>query len=162
MGYSPHYFTSYVQDWLAQGWLPEGGKLMDFGSQAFDGDPVDTCREMTAFLHARGHSQADVAALIPSNGVPVVADIYRAIGIDYHSIDVDGARGAEYFDLNCFAPKVDQFGIFDFVNNEGTLEHLANPINGFQVTHELLKIGGVARHSMPLTGWQNHGYFCST
>ena len=41
MGYSPHYFTSYVHDWIAQGWLPKSGKLMDFGSQEFDGDADD-------------------------------------------------------------------------------------------------------------------------
>src|ERR1041385_7963957 len=43
------------------------------------------------------------------------------------------------------------------VNNEGTIEHLINPINGFQETHELLKPGGVARHSAPLSGCGEHG-----
>ena len=102
-------------------------------------------------------------ALVPAATMPSVADIYRAVGIDYRAIDVDGERGTEYFDLtNSCAPEPEHCGAFDFVNDEGTIEHLSNPINGFQVTHELLKVGGVARHSMPLTGWQNHGYFCTT
>jgi SAM-dependent methyltransferase len=162
MGYSPHYFTSYVGDWITRGWLPTDGKFIDFGSQEFHGDEAEARRETTAFLRERGLSEAQIMALVPPTGMPAVADIFRAVGIDYRSIDVDGARGAEYFDLNCFAAAPEQYGAFDFVNNEGTIEHLVNPINGFQVAHEFLKVGGVARHSMPLTGWQNHGYFCTT
>jgi len=56
----------------------------------------------------------------------------------------------------------DWVGAFDMANNEGTIEHLINPINGFQVAHELLKPGGVARHSMPLTGCWDHGLFHPT
>jgi len=53
-------------------------------------------------------------------------------------------------------------GAFDFVNNEGTIEHLVNPINGFQVAHELLKVEGIARHSIPLTGHRDHGLIYPT
>jgi hypothetical protein len=35
------------------------------------------------------------------------------------------------------------------VNNEGTVEHFANPMNDFQVAHEIAKPGGVIRHNFP-------------
>jgi SAM-dependent methyltransferase len=91
-----------------------------------------------------------------------IANTYRALGVDYTSIDVDGQHGSTFFDLNTFALPPDWMGAFDMANNEGTIEHLINPINGFQVTHELLKPGGVARHSIPLSGHSEHGLLYPT
>jgi hypothetical protein len=51
---------------------------------------------------------------------------------------------------------------FDFINNEGTIEHLVNPINGFQLAHEMVKVGGVVRHNFPLIGWREHGFLYPT
>src|SRR5262249_3516453 len=34
-----------------------------------------------------------------------------------------------------------------------------NPINGFRAAHDLVRAGGVIRHSMPLSGWPSHGMF---
>jgi hypothetical protein len=67
-----------------------------------------------------------------------------------------------FFDLNCFAPPAEWKTAFDLINNEGAIEHLINPINGFQVAHELLKVGGVAVHSIPLSGHTNHGLMYPT
>jgi SAM-dependent methyltransferase len=91
-----------------------------------------------------------------------VANIYRALGVDYVAIDVDPSYGAVFFDLNTFSPPPHWIGTFDMLNNEGTIEHPANPINGFQVAHELLKVGGVACHSMPMIGHVKHGLFNPT
>lgn len=162
MGYRAEYFSSEVAGWLDKGWLFPGARLMDFGAQEFYCDP-QTAREHTrAFLMARGKTTAEIDAAIGRSGAFPVAAVYRALGIDYVAIDVDSAYGSTFFDLNTFAPPPEWLGAFDMVNNEGTIEHLINPINGFQVTHELLKPGGVARHSVPLTGWWDHGMFHAT
>jgi hypothetical protein len=162
MGYAPNYFSSQVLRWLSEGWLPKGGRLIDFGAQEFHGDP-DEARERTReFLASRGLSETEVTAAIGRRGKLEVASVYRAIGIDYVAIDVDGSHGSSFFDLNTFAPPPEWIGAFDMVNNEGTIEHLVNPINGFQVAHESLKVGGVAYHSVPLTGWQRHGLLYPT
>jgi hypothetical protein len=79
--------------------------------------------------------------------------IYAALGIEYLAIDVDGACGSTFFDLNTFAAPAAWCSAFDFVNNEGTIEHLANPINGFHVAHDIAKVGAVIRHNFPLVGW---------
>jgi SAM-dependent methyltransferase len=162
VGYSAAYFPSHVARWLDQGWLFAGARLIEFGAQEFYCDP-DAAREQTrAFLLARGKSAAEIADTIGRSGTFPVANVYRALGVDYCAIDVDAKYGSIFFDLNTFAPSPDWVGAFDMVNNEGTIEHLINPINGFQVAHELLKSGGVARHSIPLTGNWDHGLFHPT
>ena len=162
MGYSATYFPSHVARWLDKGWLFPGARLIEFGAQEFYCDPQAARERTRAFLAARGKSAAEIDAAIGRSGPILVADVYRALGVEYVAIDVDGAYGSTFFDLNTFAPPPEWLGTFDMVNNEGTIEHLINPINGFQVTHELLKPGGVARHNVPLTGWQEHGLFHAT
>jgi SAM-dependent methyltransferase len=162
MGYSADYFPTHVARWLDQGWLFPGARLIEFGAQEFYCD-AQAAREATrAFLLARGKSAAEVDGALGRGGLFPVAKVYRALGIDYVAVDVDSAYGSTFFDLNTFAPPPEWVGTFDMVNNEGTIEHLINPINGFQVTHELLKPGGLARHSTPLTGWRDHGLFHPT
>jgi SAM-dependent methyltransferase len=158
MGYTPDYFNSHVARWLAEGYLPPGGRLLDFGSQELVGDAEEIANCVKRFLREQGSA----ARAISPDGRYYVAKIFEAIGIRYHSIDVDEQFGALFFDLNTFRAPEAWIGQFDFVNNEGTIEHLINPINGFHVAHDVLKVGGVARHSVPLTGWQDHGFMYPT
>jgi SAM-dependent methyltransferase len=162
VGYSAEYFPAHVARWLDAGWLFPGARLIEFGAQEFYCDPGAAREQTGAFLRARGKSADEIAEAIGRSGKFPVASVYRALGIDYCAIDVDAAHGSTFFDLNTFAPPPGWAGAFDMVNNEGTIEHLINPINGFQVAHELLKPGGVARHSAPLTGCWDHGLFHPT
>jgi SAM-dependent methyltransferase len=162
VGYGAYHFRTHVAHWLDEGWLFAGARLIEFGAQEFYCDPRAAREQTRAFLSARGKSPAEIEAALGSSGTVSVANIYRALGIDYVAIDVDETYGSTFFDLNTFAPPPEWLGAFDMVNNEGTIEHLINPINGFQVTHELLKPGGVAHHSAPLTGWNEHGLFHPT
>jgi SAM-dependent methyltransferase len=148
MGYLENYFSQKVRQWQRSGWLPKGGRLIDFGAQAFAGDP--------ALI------KKDLAGLGIDLERPTVADAYRALGIDYIAIDVDASNGSLFFDLNTQAPPSEWVGAFDMVNNEGTIEHLANPMNGLQVAHELVKVGGVVHHSVPMLGHRKHGLFNAT
>ena len=162
MGYSAEYFSRHVARWLDERWLFPGARLIEFGAQEFYCDPQAARDHTRAFLVARGKSVTEIDAAIGRSGTFPVANVYRALGIDYLAIDVDEAYGSTFFDLNTFAPPPEWIGAFDMVNNEGTIEHLINPINGFQLTHELLKPGGVARHNAPLTGCWDHGLFHPT
>jgi hypothetical protein len=162
MGYSEKYFSGQVTEWLDNGWLQEGGTLIEFGAQEFYSDPIVTRREVSEFLLSRGKTDAQISEVMGISGLFPVANVYRSLGIDYTAIDVDRAHGSTYYDLNTFSTPSEWTGSFDFVNNEGTIEHLINPINGFHVSHELLKVGGVVRHSMPLSGWREHGFMYPT
>jgi hypothetical protein len=150
-----------VQPWLDAGWLKPGHRFMEFGAQEFYSDVEETRREVGAYLRGREMPQ-DVVDAVIGEGLPQVRAIYEAMGIDYTSIDVDGAHGSIYFDLNTFATPPKWHSAFDFISNEGTIEHLVNPINAFHVAHEMAKVGGVIRHSFPLIGWRDHGFMNPT
>jgi SAM-dependent methyltransferase len=154
MGYAADYFQVHVARWLDEGWLFPGARLIEFGAQEFNCDLGEARKHTSAFLLDRSSTRLD--------DVLSIASVYRAVGVDYTSIDVDGSWGSTFFDLNTFAPPPEWTAAYDMVNNEGTIEHLANPVNGFQVAHELLKVGGLARHSIPLTGWPEHGLLYPT
>src|SRR5512143_854208 len=136
MGYYARSFQDMVQPWLDVGWLKAGHRLIELGAQEFYADTSETRREVGAFLGKHGLRQTAIDEVL-GKGLPQVRPIYEAIGIDYTSIDVDGAHGSMFFDLNTFATPPAWRGAFDFINNEGTIEHLVNPINGFHVAHEL-------------------------
>jgi hypothetical protein len=148
MGYRENYFSQRVHQWQRSGWLPRGGRLIDFGAQAFSGEP--------ALI------KDDLAGLGVNLDRPTVAEAYRALGIDYVAIDVDSSKGSLFFDLNAQAPPPEWIGAFDMVNDEGTIEHLANPMNALQVAHDLVKVGGVVHHSVPMLGYRKHGLFNPT
>jgi SAM-dependent methyltransferase len=162
MGYAADYFNAHVGAWLDSGWLGPGMRLIEFGGQEFYCDQEEARGYTARFLRQRGVAEARIAAATGGNDKLSVPSIYRALDIDYSSIDVDDKHGAVFFDLNAFAPPMKWRLAFDFVNNEGTIEHLINPINGFQVAHELLKVYGIARHSIPLTGFRDHGFVYPT
>jgi SAM-dependent methyltransferase len=146
MGYVESYFSSRVRGWQSLGWLPPGGRFIDFGAQELAGDPRTIC--------------ADLAALgLDVDKVPRVAEVFRALGIDYVAIDVDTSNGAVFFDLNTQAPPSNWLGAFDFVNNAGTIEHLVYPLNALHVAHDIVKVGGVVCHSVPMLGHRKHGLF---
>jgi hypothetical protein len=42
--------------------------------------------------------------------------------------------------------------------SSSTIEHLACPINGFHVAHDMAKVGDVVRHNLPLIGWFQPGF----
>jgi SAM-dependent methyltransferase len=135
MAHAETHFSSHVRVWQSRGWLPPGGRLIDLGAQEFAGDRRMIC--------------ADLATLgIKIDTVPRVAEVYRALGIDYVAIDVDGFPGSVFFDLNAQAPPPNWLHAFDFVNNEGTIEHLVNPLNALHVAHDIVKVGGVVYHSV--------------
>jgi hypothetical protein len=157
MGYTAHYFQHAVALWLERGWLKRGQRLIEFGAQEFFADAAETHRGVGDFL-ARHGASTDAIASVLGGGLPSVAAIYAALGIEYLAIDVDGAHGSTFFDLNAFEAPAEWCNAFDFVNNEGTIEHLANPINGFHVAHDIAKVGAVIRHNFPLIGWSQHGF----
>ncbi len=127
----------------------------------FFSDLEETRRGVREFLLGHRFDSLVVDGIIGS-GMPRVGSIYEMLGIDYTAIDVDNAVGSTFFDLNTYATPPEWLGTFDFVNDEGTIEHLVTPINCFHVAHDLVKVGGVIRHSFPLIGWREHGFFYPT
>jgi SAM-dependent methyltransferase len=161
MGYREHDFAQTVDGWIANGWLSPGDRMIEFGAQEIVADTHAARAAVRRYLEDKNVTPQRIAVVLGAD-MPEVAAIYEAIGIRYSSIDVDGSHGSTFFDLNTQTAPPDWIGAFDFINNEGTIEHLANPINAFHVAHDLLKTGGIARHSLPLMGHRDHGLLYGT
>lgn len=88
---------------------------------------------------------------------PPARDVWRWLGFEYASIDVDGSPGAIPLDLNVAQTPGYMYGRSSLVMNCGTTEHIANQLNAFRVIHELTAVGGVMLHNVPAQGFLSHG-----
>ena len=82
--------------------------------------------------------------------------MWRRCGLDYLSYDVTQAPYSKVFDLNFHTVPDEDLQSAAILTNIGTTEHVANQLNAFRTVHDLLKVGGVAIHSVPFTGMLNH------
>ena len=99
MGYNQFYFLHLVQSWFDAGWLKPQQRLMEFGAQEFHSDLQETRREVGNFLSKHGLAPTVIGGVI-GKGFPRIHLVYDMLGIEYSSIDVDGAHGSVFFDLN--------------------------------------------------------------
>ena len=153
-----------IERWLDSGILPIpscGERIAELGSQELvRGIPHDA---VVRFIR-RFRPDADeeeLSAPLPANyyGAVYVHEIWHRCGLDYISYDVVEAPRSRVFDLNFHdVPPEDKQSAL-FVTNIGTTEHVANQLNAFRTVHDLLKVGGVAIHSVPFTGMFNHSLF---
>lgn len=84
-------------------------------------------------------------------------EVYEKLGWKYNCVDVDGKFGALVIDLNFEDVPDSHRGMYDFVTNFGTTEHIANQLNCFKVMHDLTKPGGYMYHELICSGMLNHG-----
>jgi hypothetical protein len=163
MAYWTGLFTS-IEQWFDAGILPTpspGDRIAELGSQMIV-RTVPT-RAIAQFIQRfrPDFDEAKLAASLPLNpyGVAYVGDMWHLCGLDYISYDVTEAPRSRVFDLNFHdVPAADQQSAI-IVTNIGTTEHVANQLNAFRTIHDLLKVGGVALHSVPFTGMLNHALF---
>lgn len=76
-------------------------------------------------------------------------DLFRSLGINYTSIDLNGRRGA--LKLNLARP-IKGLGTFDVITNFGTSEHVKDQYSLWRNVHELCAVGGVVVSVVPLFG----------
>ena len=161
MAYSQQ-FMSQIQQWLDAGVIPfpkRGDRVIELGDQALNADmPHDAVLSFIRKFRP-DFDQAEIDGGLPPNsfGVVYACEMWRRCGLDYLSYDVTEAPYSRVFDLNFHdVPDEDRHTAM-IVTNIGTTEHIANQLNAFRIVHDLLKIGGVAIHSVPFTGMLNHG-----
>ncbi|MGE3304163.1 MAG: hypothetical protein AB7M12_13745, partial [Hyphomonadaceae bacterium] len=103
---------------------------------------------------------AEADAVIASAGRGgLLRDLMRLAGFRYTALDVFAAEGASLFDLNRHAPGPALAGQFDLALNFGTTEHVFNQYLAHKTIYDLLKVGGIAYHDLPFSGYAAHGYF---
>ena len=86
-------------------------------------------------------------------GVSLAAKkLFRSMGIDHTSIDINGKDGALPIDLSVPIGRQELVESFDMVTNFGTIEHVTRQYQGWLNVHSLAKVGGLFLHILPETG----------
>lgn len=89
------------------------------------------------------------------------AEFLKAIGYaESLSLDISDYEGADFvFDMN--SPQTPQHLCerFDFIYNNGTIEHIFNVPNVLANIHNMLRPGGVVMHSVPVNNHLDHGFY---
>jgi hypothetical protein len=86
---------------------------------------------------------------------------FRSLGFERClGLDVSNYEGAEIVhDLNRPDPPAQHHGSADLVFDGGTVEHVFHLPNALAVVHQLLRVDGLAIHSLPSNGYLDHGFY---
>jgi hypothetical protein len=140
--------------------VPPGGSVLELGCQEINPD-VETADIRAALLkiHGREFSEDEAKALVhDTSGRRYMYRIFEGSSYDFRYIDLYGpSSSAIICDLNEYVVEDNLRGHFDLVTNWGTTEHIFNQFNAMKCIHDFLKLGGEIFHSVPCTGYYNHG-----
>lgn len=101
----------------------------------------------------------------PKLPAPYASGFYKALGIDYCCIDINGENGALQIDLS--KPLTEPLKTVDMVTDFGTSEHVGtdgkfdiNAIyNCWKIKDGMLNVGGIMLNENPKTkNWPLHGF----
>src|SRR5262245_8625895 len=153
-----------IEGWVDSGALPlllAQDRVVDLGSQMIN--PGTPHAAVAQFIRKFNPGFDE---LILNDRFPVsphyyayVGEIWKLCNLDYVSYDVTEAPFSRVFDLNFHEVPEPDRGRAALVANIGTTEHIANQLNAFRTVHDLLKVGGIAIHSVPFAGMLNHALF---
>ncbi len=157
MGYRANSIEHGLIRLIDQGVLFPGCSILEFGAQTLEGDLEEALTSLKKF--ALSLKVSNVEGLFSDISLPIdMGHIFSLLEFKYHSIDVNNLYKSTFFDLNTQKVPISQLGQYDWVNNEGTTEHILNQLNGFRVAHDYCKVGGYISHSCPIIGWVDHGF----
>jgi SAM-dependent methyltransferase len=147
-----------------RGLLPAGGAICDIGASELQGAAIPEGIRSFLDYYARagaGRASQDVAPevleALANRGF--LGDLMILAGFEYKALDIFQAPNTILFDLNAHEPGPALVGRFDLVLNFGTTEHVVNQYLALRTIYDLLKVGGVAYHDLPMSGFSGHGYF---
>lgn len=151
---------------------PSKNKILDIGPQNVLFVRADQIRE---FIERQGGAvvpeaemNKEIDRLVyfstprPNERTMLLSEITDLTNIEYNSVDVCPGLKTVILDLNFDGVPDDMTSHFDVVFNFGTTEHIFNQWNCFEFMHDALKVGGVAYHQLPASGYLDHGYYCYT
>ena len=144
MGYRENYFSQRVRQWQLAGWLPQGGRLIDFGAPAFSGDPASIKNDL-------GGIDLDRPTGMPTgpSGSTTSPSMWTPRMGPCSSISKPGRRRPSGWVLSIWSMTRARSNTWQ------------NPMNALHVAHEVVKVG-VVHHSVPMFGHRKHGLFNPT
>jgi hypothetical protein len=156
MGVGPGVLSLYTM-MRRDGLLCAGARIIELGAQV---------------LVCQGNQQAVLnlfeAFGVPPPGLPELKKLaegssaralFEWLGMEYWCVDASGEHGALKWDLNFDECAPEHRGLYQFVTNHGTTEHLLNQLNAFKMIHDLAARGGLIMHALPFLSYLDHGYF---
>jgi hypothetical protein len=162
MGYNTN-ITENITHWVESGYLRPKSNILEFGSQIVEGKAEMLKKNLISFSDWIDVEQEEFERFLDQMVLPLPAmSIFQMFGFNYKSIDINGEYNSIFFDLNIDSVSHEYLNYFDFVNNQGTTEHVLNQLNSLKVAHDFTKPGGFMRHSVPISGWFDHGYVYPT
>ncbi|MGE3579386.1 MAG: hypothetical protein AB7I25_13095 [Vicinamibacterales bacterium] len=132
----------------------------DFGSMEFDARAKENNKPYERFFEGQGKPvppslyDAETGRLYG-----IAGDMYRALGWDYASFDIDGRWGSYPIDLNTETLPAEYQQRFGLTMNIGTSEHVFNQYNFFLQFHNVTRVGGLMFHVVPFNNYANHGLY---
>jgi hypothetical protein len=138
-----------------RGILNRGARVLELGAQELN--PDVTTEEIHEFIARFNPDQDDSGQSYSDLCGGFVGKVYEKGGFEYRSIDMYDGYRTLMLDLNHEDLPEKYMGYFEFVTNFGTTEHLINQFHAFEIIHDALVNGGYAFHTVPFTGYFNHG-----
>lgn len=162
-----------IQTMETHGLIGNGKKFLDLGSSNLYGASKE---QVISFIQRHNPSPRNDLAewaerLASGSGADAgganknesfAGELLEAAGMIYDAIDIAIGYKTTVVDLNTMRLPEQMEAQYDTVVNFGTSEHIINQMNTFAAVHAATKKGGYIMHSVPSTGYVDHGYFCYT
>ncbi|MBF0270374.1 MAG: hypothetical protein HQL44_17475 [Alphaproteobacteria bacterium] len=161
-----HLSYSLYRDARRAGWLPTGGRILEFGEANWynDIDSAVLLKDIDSFIQDEALKEELTGRFqsLDANGPTYLFDIARLFydiifqPAERQAIDLNGTPDAMRLDLN---EPIDLGRQFDICINNGTAEHVFDIGNFFRTMHDCTAPGGIMFHEAPMTGWLDHGFY---
>jgi hypothetical protein len=140
--------------------LPKSASILEFGRQDLNPSiPDDVILACAKVIHDDDASARKAAGRYNSSTSCPVSELFRGSSYRYRCLDLFPGEFTIVADLNSFSVPPGDGGSFDLITNFGTTEHVADQINAFRVLHDYAGVGSLIIHSVPFSGYFNHGLF---
>jgi hypothetical protein len=156
MAYAPGALQALLS--LIDAHVPVGGRILDIGSQDVAAATLRDLQPIMSKLHGN-RAEELISQRFREGELWKVADLFKDSPFRHESIDLYPGESIIQADLNTFTVSEEYRGTFDLVANLGSTEHIFDQTNVFRCIHDFAKVGGAFWHSVPVTGYYNHGLY---
>ena len=158
MGYGTSSLT-VLKQFVEQ--LPPDGSILELGQQNIEpGVSLDALLACARCIHSGDEAKARrILEHYDGSRQCPVSELFRDSPYRYTCLDLYPGEFTIVADLNEYEVPDSHKGRFDLVTNIGTSEHVTDQLSLFRAVHDFAKVGGNFWHSVPFTGYFNHGLY---
>jgi SAM-dependent methyltransferase len=140
--------------------VPAGGAILELGQQNIEpGVPHDAVLGCARKIQPDEDAARRAAERYDGINRCPISELFRGSQYRYRCLDLYAGEFTIVADLNAFVVPAEDRCTFDLVTNMGTTEHVTDQVNAFRVIHDFAKPGASFLHSVPFSGYFNHGLY---